>query len=402
MRISSYCQTSTEQEVCGTGGNGVIAWWRSGKPISGTAVVDERTKRLVMRLAGGEIAVIRHRDVDEVAARGLLDAGVRAVVNALPFLSGSYPAEGALLLARSGVPLFEIAESDFARIPEGSRLVLDDGHLWVEETATVLPARRVTDDELERRYRRGVANLENRLAQFIDNTLQFAAKEKAFFIRPLLTPVLRTPLQDRHVLVVVRGSHYRQDLLAIRGYVEDYRPVLIGVDGGADALLDFGWTPDIIIGDMDSVSDRALRCGADLIVHGYPDGRAPGLARLQQLGLSGHVLCAPGTSEDIALLLAYEKGAELIVTVGTHSNMIDFLEKGRQGMASTVLVRMKIGAKLVDARGVSKLYPRRLKWRTLAYLIGAACVPVAALAAVSESLTRLWRLVWVNVKLLMG
>ncbi len=158
----------------------------------------------------------------------------------------------------------------------------------------------------------------------------------------------------------MRGYHYKEDLQTLRHYIREYRPVLIGVDGGADALIEAGHQPDLIVGDMDSVSDDALRCGAEIVVHAYRDGRAPGLERVRALGVEPVVFPATGTSEDVAMLLADDKGASLIVAVGTHVTLVEFLDKGRSGMASTFLTRLRVGGKLVDAKGVSRLYRARI------------------------------------------
>jgi uncharacterized membrane-anchored protein len=185
-------------------------------------------------------------------------------------------------------------------------------------------------------------------------------------------------------LVVVRGYDYREDLAVLRPYIREYRPILIGVDGGADALIEAGYRPDVIVGDMDSVSDHALRCGAEVVVHAYADGRAPGLQRVQDLGVAAVVFPAAGTSEDVALLLADEKGAELIVAVGTHATLVEFLDKGRQGMASTFLTRLRVGGKLVDAKGVSRLYRRRISTWSLVLLVASTLATMAAAVYVSS------------------
>jgi uncharacterized membrane-anchored protein len=139
-------------------------------------------------------------------------------------------------------------------------------------------------------------------------------------------------------------------------------------------LCEFGLQPDLIVGDMDSVSDETLRCGAEVVVHAYRDGNAPGLARVQELGIEPVVFPAAGTSEDVALLLADDKGASLIVAVGTHATLIEFLDKGRAGMASTFLTRLRVGGKLVDAKGVSRLYRSRIRLSTLLLLVFATIV----------------------------
>ena len=201
------------------------------------------------------------------------------------------------------------------------------------------------------------------------------------------------------MLIVVRGIGYKEDLQILQrsGYLREQDPLLIGVDGGADALLEIGYTPDLIIGDFDSVSEKALRCGAHLVVHGYRDGRAPGGKRLEDLGLDYEVYGSEGTSEDIAMLLAYEKGCELIVALGTHNSMVEFLDKGRAGMASTFLVRLKVGPVLVDAKGVSRLYHTTVRTRDLLLMVLAAVYTMVVIILVSEPIRLVIRTYWVSL-----
>lgn len=267
---------------------------------------------------------------------------------------------------------------------------------------TVIPCRPFTEQDWEARTALAMHNVSKQLDHFIENTLHYAGKEKSFFIRPLDLPPLRTSMAGRHAVIVVRGKGTREDLLAIRDYIEDYKPVLIGVDGGADALMNSGLKPNLIFGDMDSITDHTLSCGAELVVHAYPDGRAPGMKRIKELGLEASLIAAPGTSEDIAMLLAYERRAELIVTIGTHTHMIDFLEKGRKGMASTMLVRMKIGGKLIDAKGVSKLYIRPYKMHRLWFIPAAAIFPILMLGLVHPGVRHILDMLWIYVRLSFG
>ncbi|PZN12592.1 MAG: hypothetical protein DIU69_03045 [Bacillota bacterium] len=370
--------------------------------IEGTARVDRRTKRLARRLRPGEIAVVAHRDMDEVAARSLLDAGVRAVLNAEETLSGRYPARGAAMFLAAGIPVVDgLGEQVLERIADGDRILLDGTTVWCGGQP-VARGVLLTGERLEERLAQARRNLDRELMRFLENTLERAHWERNVVLGNWQPPPLRTPLQGRQVLLVARGHAYREDLEAIRPYIDEVRPVLIGIDGGADALLAEGYRPDIIFGDMDSVSDRALRCGAELVLHAYPDGNAPGEERLRELGLVATRYPAPGTSEDAAMLLAHQAGAELLVAVGTHTSVVDFLEKGRAGMASTLLVRLKVGTHLVDAKGVSRLYRVRPTPRQLVHLFIAAMVPVAAVTAVSPWLRALVELFWLRARVAIG
>jgi uncharacterized membrane-anchored protein len=220
------------------------------------------------------------------------------------------------------------------------------------------------------------------LQAFVANTLEYAKGEGGLLIDGISAPDLTTKIDGQHVLVVVRGQHYREDLAALRAYIREFKPVMVGVDGGADALIEAGYRPDIIVGDMDSVTDQGLTSGAELVVHAYPDGRAPGLARIERLGLYSVLCPAGGTSEDVALLLADEKGASLIVAVGTHNTLDEFLDKGRSGYASTWLTRLRVGSKLVDAKGVSRLYRNRISgWALLGLVLAACCTILVVMVA---------------------
>lgn len=371
--------------------------------IKGTVRVDRRTKNLISRLKPGDIAVIHHEDLDEVAGKALADARVRAVVNAGCFISGKYPNLGPQALVEAGILLVDEAGPEvLEKVQEGDKLrITPEGDIYTGDTwiagGNVLRREEVCRKMAETREKLGTI-----LDSFVQNTLEYAQKERGLVLGEVRIPQVDTRFRGRHTLIVVRGKNYREDLKAIKAYIEEVRPVLLGVDGGADALLEFGYRPDLIIGDMDSVSDRALECGAEIVVHAYPDGSAPGFTRVRELGLQGKIFPAPGTSEDIAMLLAYEMGTELIVAVGTHSNMIDFLEKGRKGMASTFLVRLKVGSILVDAKGVSKLYNQKFRFRHLAQIVGAALLPLVFVVWLAPSTRHLLRLAYLQLKILLG
>ncbi|WP_254777482.1 putative cytokinetic ring protein SteA [Paenibacillus naphthalenovorans] len=331
--------------------NGTPERW----PMKGKVEADRSTKQLLQRIRPGSIAVIAHDDLDELAVRGLIAAKVKAVINTGKTTTGTFASRAGLLLLDAGLPLLETAPEFFELLSGTPELVITEN--GIDLGHAFLPCKRFTRQMWLEAYRAARKAEPVRLREFIDNTLRYANQEKDWLIDPLTCLSLRTKLKGKHALIVVRGNGYKEDLAALHAYIQREDPVLIGVDGGADALLELGYAPRLIIGDMDSVTDRALCSGAELIVHSYIDGTAPGLERLHRLHLSGVLLPSGGTSEDAALLLAYDGGCEQIVAVGLHSHMQDFLEKGRKGMGSTWLVRMKVGSKLIDARGISRLYP---------------------------------------------
>jgi len=315
----------------------------------------------------------------------LVDARVRAVINGAKSCSGRYPNLGPRVLVDAGIPLIDNAgEELFRELREGEQIEIEAGE--IRRGGSVLArGETLTPERVTELVEQAKQNLGTVLEEFASNTLSYVTREKSLLLDPANLPDVRTPINGRHALVVVRGESYKDDLAIIRTYIRDVDPVLIAVDGGADALLEMGLKPDMIIGDMDSVGDAALQCGAEIVVHAYASGDAPGLPRVQALGLQAVICSVPGTSEDLALLLAYEKGAEVIVAVGTHSTLVDFLDKGRKGMSSTFLVRLKVGNRLVDARGVSKLYRAHPSLRYVGVLVLAAMAALFAVIALSPT-----------------
>jgi len=363
----------------------------ANRTVSGVARVDRRTKRLVKRLRPGDVAVIDHPDLDRVAAETLVDAAPAAVVNASPSITGRYPNAGPMLLCRAGIPLVDDAGDEVMdAVVEGAPVTVEGDNVLVGGTI-VARGTRQSVELVDAALDDARSNLGPELERFAVNTADYVRQEIDLLIDELDVPDLDFRIRGRHVLIVVRGIDYKEDLRLLRqsGYLRELRPVLIGVDGGADALLGIGAMPDLIIGDFDSVSEDAMRCGAQLIVHGYTDGRAPGAKRLDDLSLPYSVFSAPGTSEDVAMLLAYQEGAELMVAVGAHSSMLEFLDKGRAGMASTFLVRMKVGSTLVDAKGVSRLYRHSVRTWDLVWMIAAAVFTLLVALMLSEPV-RLW------------
>ncbi|HEX6753427.1 MAG TPA: putative cytokinetic ring protein SteA [Solirubrobacterales bacterium] len=373
-----------------------------GEAIEGTVRLGRRTKHLVKRLGPGDVAIIDHVNVDRIAAEELIATGVRVVINAAPSSNGRYPNAGPLLLARAGVMLVDADSADpFELLGEGERVTVADGAVLAGDRE-ILRGRVLGVEELEIQLEEQRERVDEALAEFAENTVAHVRQETDLLTGAVEFPPTRASFRDRHVLIVVRGEHHRRDLRALRAYIRDVRPLVVAVDGGAEAVLEAGLKPDLILGDMDSAGDEALRCGAELVVHAYPDGRAPGRQRLLDLGLDHTVLPAAGTSEDVAMLMAFEKGAALIVSVGAHFNLIEFLDRKRGGMSSTFLTRLRIGEKLVDAKGVSRLYNPSSPFGPLVLFVAAFAILVAIVVITAPALGDLFDLVWLKVKIWLG
>ncbi|MFI7453431.1 putative cytokinetic ring protein SteA [Nonomuraea sp. NPDC049714] len=351
--------------------------------VTGVARIDRRTKRLTKRLKPGEIAIIDHVDVDRVSAEALVSCEAAGVVNVAAGISGRYPNLGPQIIIEAGVPFVDNASQElFERIKDGDTVRLHEGAVYLGDEV-VGKGEAQTPEAVEAAMAEARAGLAVQIEAFAVNTMEYVRGEGKLLIDGVGVPPIRTVIEGRHALIVVRGYHYKEDIATLRPYLREYRPVLIGVDGGADALLEAGYLPDVIVGDFDSVSTKALTCGAELIVHAYRDGRAPGLERVHQLGRDAVIFPSTGTSEDIAMLLADDKGAELIVAVGTHGTLEEFLDKGRSGMASTFLTRLRVGSKLVDAKGVSMLYRSRISTPQLLLLAITALITMGVALALS-------------------
>ena len=369
---------------------GQIGLFRVAKSARTAQVrLGKRTKALAPTLDTRSWAVIDHPDLDAVAAYSLLKARPAAVVNCSLFVTGKYPNQGPAILLDAGIALYEAAPDLFDLLTEGELISHSAGN-WIRSDGSLIPGLRQIDrDYLISRMDAARENLDGELVRFARNTVAFLERreERSLLLDSPELPEICVPIAGRHVLVAVRGSDFERDLARLTPYFRDRRPVVIAVDGAADTLARLAIPVDILIGDMDSVSDDGLKAAKQIIVHAHRDVatghlRSPGAARVSNLKLEYDLFAVPGTSEDAALLLAYEKGADLIVAVGTHSNLEDFLDKGRGGMASSFLVRLKVGSRLVDARGVSRLHgerPSAAPW--YAALVVSAAFPVLILAA---------------------
>jgi len=394
----------------------------AARVVAGPVRKGRRTKLLVRHLRQGEIALIDHLDIDRVSAEELIAARAGAVLNCRRSSGGSYPNLGPQLLVEAGVLLIDLSDDSlFGAVRDGDRLLVwaadvgADGagsRLAPSRRAQVLREGRETEvlcegEVLDLARVRAQTDARRReiseaLERFAQNTIEHMREERELLAGRIELPRFATDFRDRPTLVVVRGVGHQRDLHALRLFIRDMRPLLVAVDGGADALLEERLRPDMIVGDMDSASTAALRCGAELVVHSYPDGRAPGRHRLDQLGLPFKLVPAPGTSQDLALLIAAEKGARLIVSVGSQFNLVEFLDRNRKGMSSTFLTRLRVGEILVDAKGVSRLYQPRPGLAPLLAVIAAGLIALLAVVWMTPALRDVAELLWVRLGLLLG
>jgi uncharacterized membrane-anchored protein len=372
--------------------------------LRGRAILGMKTKEILPQLDGATIPIINHENLDHLTAETLVEAGVNAVVNAAGSATGEYPNMGPFILARAGVYILDgVGTKVFERLSTGDEIELrGDGVYRGGELVAV--GEHLDEETAERKLRESREVVGVALESFAQNTVEFMRHEQDLLFSKLDVPTgLAGEIRGRHVLVVVRGYDYRQDLAALRTYLREVRPFIIGVDGGADAVVEAGWTPDLVFGDMDSVSVKGLWAPDHVLVHAYPNGEAPGMERVRAAGIKdARTLPAPGLSEDIAILIAEQCGAELIVAVGTHVGLVEFLDKGRKGASSTFLTRLKVGPRLVDAKGVSKLYPSRISVWQLVALVVAGLVAVSAIVYSSNSLADIFQILAIKLRLLLG
>jgi uncharacterized membrane-anchored protein len=352
--------------------------------VTGVARVDRRSGDLLRRLSPGDIAVLDHVDIDRRTAEALVTAEVAGVVNASPSISGRFPNLGPELLLEAGIPLVDAVGTGVLReLKDGTKLRLHDGAVFVGEREVARgveqSAESIADAMIEAK-----AGMAAQLEAFSANTIEFLRRERALILDGIGVPEVYVPIRDRQVLVVCGGPRHAEELRKLRKYIREYRPVLVGVDAGADTLHDAGYKPDVIVGDPDGIGTETLRAGSEVVVPAQTDGHAPGLERIQDLGIGAVTFPATGNAEDLALLLAEAHGASLVVTVGLRAGLREFLDRGHSGSnPSTFLTRLKLGSKLVDGAAVATLHRSRVSLGVMVLLVLAAVIAMAAALAVS-------------------
>ncbi len=348
------------------------------------ARVSRRSDTLLGRVGHRDIVVIDHVDIDRATADALVKAGVTAVVNASQSISGRYPNLGPEILIASDIILIDgVGEKIFGRVKDGAKIRIDGGTVYLGEEpvaeGTEQTAESIADQMIEAK-----TGMSAQLEAFSANAIEYMKRERTLLLDGVGIPEVATDLTDRQVLLVAASADTKSQLKSLKKYISDFRPVLVGVDGGADALRAAGYKPDIIIGNPEAIDSETLRCGAEVVIPAHTDGHAPGLERLQDLGVGAVTFPGSGSTEDLALLLADGREASMIVTVGMRATLIDLLDRGRGSTAATFLVRMRVGHKVVEAPAVAALYRSRISWWVVAMLIIAAAVAIVVALMVSD------------------
>jgi uncharacterized membrane-anchored protein len=352
--------------------------------IAGIARVDRRTGDLLRRIGAGDVVVLDQVDLDRATADALVEAEVAGVVNASPSISGRFPNLGPEIVVGAGIVLIDDVGAGVIRsVREGTKLRLHEGAIFAGAKevghGTEQTVESIADQMIEAK-----AGMSAQLEAFSANTIEFLRRERTLILDGVGIPDLEVNLRDRQVLIVAPGHGHTADLAALKRYIAEHRPVLIGVDGGADTLHHKGYRPHVIVGDPDRLSTETLRSGAEVVVPAHLDGHAPGLERVQDLGIGAVTFPASGNAEDLALLLADTHGASLVVTVGFQATLSEFLDRGRSGSnPSTFLTRLKLGSKIVDGKAVATLHRSRVSLGAVVVLVLAALIAVAVAVAVS-------------------
>jgi uncharacterized membrane-anchored protein len=367
--------------------SGLLHRSRTALPgLFGVARVDRRTDGLLRRVKAGEIAVIDQVDLDRATAEALVSAQVAAVVNAAPSISGRYPNLGPEVLVAAGIVLLDDVGDEALRvIKDGSRIRIHEGVVYAGELELARGVEQNADSVADAMVE-AKSGLTHQLEAFAANTIEFMRRERSMLLDGAGVPDVQVRLADRQVLVVATGYDHEAELKLLAHFIREYRPVLVGVGAGADALIKAGHRPQLIVGDPSEISSEALTCGADVVVPAFADGHAPGLHRVQDLGVGAVTFPSSANPEDLALLIAAHGGASLVVTVGLSASMAEFLDRGRSGsIASTFLTRLQLGGLLVDGRVIASLYRSRISVGAILLMAASALVAVLAALLVSDA-----------------
>ena len=364
--------------------------------VSGSARVDRDIDRLLRRVGAGDIVVLDVLDLDRVTADALVDAGVAGVVNASPSISGRYPNLGPEVLVANNIVLIDNCGREvFKKIKDGAKVRLHEGGVYSGDRRLIHGVER-TDEEIRDLMHDAKTGLVAHLEAFAGNTIEYIRSESPLLIDGIGIPDIDVDVYRRHVVVVADGPGAAEDLKALKPFIKEYQPVLVGVGGGADVLRHGGYRPQLIVGNPEQMSAEVLTCGAQVVLPADADGHAGGLERIQDLGIGAMTFPAAGSAADLALLLVEHHGAALIVTVGQSASIEEFFDRTRvQSNPSTFLTRLKVGEKIVDAKAVATLYRSHVSGVSIALLVLAMLLAMSA--ALWASSTHTVVLDWIAV-----
>lgn len=375
----------------------------SSRPgVVGTARVDRDIDRLLRRVGPGDIVVMDALDLDRITADALVEAHIAGVVNASPSISGRYPNLGPEVLVANNITLIDSTGPDvFKKIKDGSKIRLHSGGVYSGDRRLIHGVER-DDEEIADLMHDAKTGLVAHLEAFAGNTIEFIRSESPLLIDGIGIPDVEVDLYRRHVVVVTDGPGAEDDLKALKPFIKEYQPVLVGVGGGADTLQKAGYLPRLIVGNPEQMSAEVLKCGAQVVLPADSDGHANGLERIQDLGIGAMTFPAAGSAADLALLLVDHHGASLIVTVGHSASIEEFFDRSRQqSNPSTFLTKLKVGEKLVDAKAVATLYRNNISGGAIAMLVVAVLFAIVAALWVSHAdaivlnwITIYWDKVW--------
>jgi uncharacterized membrane-anchored protein len=351
----------------------------STQALTGTCRVERDPALLIGRLRRGDVAVIDRMDLDRATALQLVGAGVVAVVNAAPTVSGRYPSLGATVLLDAGVALLDEAGTDALSLLRDGERVSIDGNEVRRGDQVVLTGRRQDTATVTDAVARAEAGLATQMEVFAATSAEYLRREHATLLEPGVVPVLPV-LRDRDVLVVAPGPDHREQLLALKPFVREYRPAVVAVDEAADTVLALGFPLTVLIGDLGEVSDRALREAAHVVVRLDRDGGTPGLARVDRLGVSRETVSSGVRPVELALLLADDAGARTIVAAGCDRTLAAMLDSGRTDAAAAFVTRLRVGSRLLDATAVAQLHRPRISAWLVALLVVVALLVLGVAA----------------------
>lgn len=344
------------------------------------------------KLGEGDIVFVDSPDMQRRLAEQIISHRPAAVVNLAPYSTGTLPTFGPHLLLDAGVPLFEAAGTEMrAKIRDGKKVTVSSTGQITVGRKVAGQAQPVSRSEVDATFAQAQRGLVENMEAYFGNTIEFIHSEAALLIDGVGAPELGDVMADRKVVVVSPAPDTRQRLTELKNFMQEYTPVVIGVGSAADTLADMGYAPDIIVGDPTDVAAENLRSDARVILPADPDGYAPGLERIQDLGVGAMTFpAATDSPTDLAILLATFHDAEMIVTVGQPVEL-DRIFADSATTAGTpatepaaLLARLKAGRKIVDSSVITNLYAVESgagvawAWAILGVLVAAAVVILIA------------------------